>query len=225
MNDNNLRLSGEVQERLAVYLDSIDEALRNAGAPRDERRGIVDDVEAQVLAMLETGAVHVSRLEDLEAVIAELDPPASYAAAYETQEATKDSTSRTAADRQAEPSRAKLSSAALAGLFYAVPSVLLAILARATLWKVESWTETSWGATAYEMYYHCQREWLTIGLAAASLALAIVSAVMGVLAVRDIRRSAGRRRGTPLAFSEIALLPVLAIIGGMFLMHVASYLR
>jgi hypothetical protein len=70
-------LTGEMQKRLDAHLDAVEAALAEAGRSREERRGVVDDLEAQVLDMLAARSA-APRMEDVEAVLAALDPPSAY---------------------------------------------------------------------------------------------------------------------------------------------------
>ncbi len=60
-------------------MDSIEEVLRDAGMSRSERQNILDDVETQIMDMLSARSKGEPAVEDVKAVIAELDPPESYA--------------------------------------------------------------------------------------------------------------------------------------------------
>ncbi len=73
----NPELSADVRTRLDVHLDAVEQALIASGCSREQRRGIVDDLEAQILDML-AGRSPSPSLADLEAVLASLDPPDAY---------------------------------------------------------------------------------------------------------------------------------------------------
>jgi hypothetical protein len=72
-----LELSADVRKRLDAHLDAVEQALSASGRSREQRRGIVDDLEAQILDML-AGKSATPALGDLDAVLAKLDPPAAY---------------------------------------------------------------------------------------------------------------------------------------------------
>lgn len=80
-----MELSAEARARLDAYLDAVEQSLRAAGRSREERRGVVDDLESQVL---ETAARQagdgVVDSATVEAMLARMDPPEAYAAAEET---------------------------------------------------------------------------------------------------------------------------------------------
>ena len=72
-----MALSPELRLRLDGHLDAVERALAEAGSTRERRRGIVDDLEAQILDMLAGRSANPSDA-DLDAVLASLDPPAAY---------------------------------------------------------------------------------------------------------------------------------------------------
>ena len=61
------------------YLAEVNDALRRAGVSRSEMENVVADVRAQILEMLAVRTSGEPTLQDAEAVIAELDPPETYA--------------------------------------------------------------------------------------------------------------------------------------------------
>ena len=73
--------SPEARERMDAYLDAIERVLVAADMPRAERKGIADDVEAQILEMLAARAGAEATAADVEAVLSDLDPPEAYAEA------------------------------------------------------------------------------------------------------------------------------------------------
>jgi hypothetical protein len=72
-----LELDAEVRERLDRHLDAVEAALHRTRRSREQRRGIVDDLETQILDMLGRRSERPT-LGDMEAVLAGLDPPAAY---------------------------------------------------------------------------------------------------------------------------------------------------
>jgi hypothetical protein len=70
-------LNGEVRARLDAHLDAVERALAAGGSSREQRRGVVDDLEAQILDMLAAKS-QTPTVADLEGVLAGLDPPAAY---------------------------------------------------------------------------------------------------------------------------------------------------
>jgi hypothetical protein len=65
--------------KLDAHLDAVEGQLLAAGVPRARRRGIVDDLEAQVAEML--GGASDPSLADVEAVLSRLDSPSAYTGA------------------------------------------------------------------------------------------------------------------------------------------------
>ena len=72
-----MQISAEIRGRLDAHLDAVEKALVEAKYSRERRRGIIDDLEAQIMEMLSNGPAEPT-LADLEAVLATLDPPAAY---------------------------------------------------------------------------------------------------------------------------------------------------
>jgi len=81
MTSESVNPSPEARERMDAYLDAIERVLVAADMPRAERKGIADDVEAQILEMLAAGKGAEATVEDVETVLAQLDPPEAYAEA------------------------------------------------------------------------------------------------------------------------------------------------
>jgi len=81
MTSEPVNLSPDARERVDAYLDTIERVLVAADMSRPERRGVIDDVEAQILDMLATCAGTEAAIEDVEAVLSDLDPPEAYAEA------------------------------------------------------------------------------------------------------------------------------------------------
>jgi hypothetical protein len=73
------RLDEDARRQIDEHLDSIEEVLRSTGMTRSERQNILDDVETQIVEMLTARTQETPTVEDAKAVIAELDPPESYA--------------------------------------------------------------------------------------------------------------------------------------------------
>src|SRR5580704_248258 len=68
----------EVKSRVDAHLDAVEKQLQTAGLDRTKRRGIVDDLETQILDMLAARHAQAVRLADVEEVLAHLDPPEAY---------------------------------------------------------------------------------------------------------------------------------------------------
>jgi hypothetical protein len=72
----NIALPAEVRARIDAHLDAVEDQLRRAGEIREKRRGIVDDLETQILDMLD--ANDRPSLAAVDAVLCRLDPPQAY---------------------------------------------------------------------------------------------------------------------------------------------------
>ena len=72
-----ISIADDVRARLDAHLDAVEKALAEAKCSRERRRGVVDDLEAQIVEMLGKRS-SVASLADLEAVLAALDPPGAY---------------------------------------------------------------------------------------------------------------------------------------------------
>jgi hypothetical protein len=79
MNSSMVELSPALQTLIDERLDSIERILLVAGVSRGERRGILSEVEAHVFELLARRTTAEPTREDVLAVLAQLDPPESYA--------------------------------------------------------------------------------------------------------------------------------------------------
>ena len=73
-----MTLPQDARARVDAHLDAVEKVLIAAGKTREQRRGVVDDLEAQILEMLAAKS-QTPGLADIEAVLAQLDPPSAYA--------------------------------------------------------------------------------------------------------------------------------------------------
>ncbi len=71
-------LTPDVRQRLDAHLDAVEQALAASGRSREQRRGIVDDLETQIMDMLAKQSA-APTVVDVETVLARLDPPGAYA--------------------------------------------------------------------------------------------------------------------------------------------------
>ena len=132
MSGDSVKLAPDARARVDTYLDAVEKALQRAGRPRDERRGVADDVEAQILEMLAERAGFAPSLADVEAVLSDLDPPEAYAEAEgapaDGVPAGGEGTPKAAAARPARPAAPKgprLSRAAIVGACWAPLAIFL----------------------------------------------------------------------------------------------------
>ncbi|MBX7247327.1 MAG: hypothetical protein K1X53_17670 [Candidatus Sumerlaeaceae bacterium] len=67
--------------RKEEHLHAVDEALRRAGVSERERRNITGDLRAQIEEMIAARGIAGPTAEEMDSVLAELDPPETFAAA------------------------------------------------------------------------------------------------------------------------------------------------
>jgi len=79
MNSSMVELSPALQSLVEERLDAIERILLAAGVSRGERRGILSEVESHVFELLARRTTGEPTREDVLAVLAQLDPPESYA--------------------------------------------------------------------------------------------------------------------------------------------------
>src|SRR5438309_1713625 len=72
-------LGGAQRALVDERLDGVERVLLHAGVSRGERRGIVEEVEAQVYELLARRTDSEPTRADVLAVLASLDPPETYA--------------------------------------------------------------------------------------------------------------------------------------------------
>jgi hypothetical protein len=192
----------DVHRRIDQHLDAVDAALQRSGLGRAERRQIVDDLEAQIQEMLASRAGPGATLADLEAVLAELDPPEAYAEAPHV-----------AGERDEIPSepprlcRRALRSVLLTPLALIGLGVVL-LVARHFAMRNAPGVQVGFG-------------WLTLFFIPALVAIGTTA--LGLKALSEIRASRGRLCGLPLALTgallwPLALLTLVVVLGvrGLF---------
>jgi hypothetical protein len=79
------KLELSVQRCVDNYLDRIDAVLIGNGLGRTDRQGVLDNVETQIREMLASRARGEPTLEDIRCILAEMDPPESYASDEDAQ--------------------------------------------------------------------------------------------------------------------------------------------
>ena len=220
MTSDSVKLPPEARQRVEAYLDAIERVLVAAGMPRDERRGITDEIEAQILEMLADRAGFQPTVSDVEAVLSELDPPEAYA--------EEPAGASPAAGPAAPPSpavRPHFSRAAIAGACcLALTFVLLLPVLGLGVPLVAYWMAAVEGPTSPDgppaaSSAHGEAvvgvPWaaviVAIPLALALLAGPAATTILGVVAIGHIRRSAGRIYGMGLALADALVFPLLAL--------------
>ena len=136
MTSEPVNLAPRARERVDAYLDSLERVLIAADVPRAERRGIADDVEAQILEMLAACAADEPTVADVEAVLAQLDPPEAYAEAGGAPPGARAAAPPAALPRKAD--RPHFSRAAIVGACWAPVALALIPLALLHLWPATS---------------------------------------------------------------------------------------
>jgi hypothetical protein len=201
-------LPPEVRARVDGHLDAVESQLRTAGADRTQRRGIVDDLETQILDMLAAQKKEPPSSADVDAVLARLDPPSAYS---DKQTWPAEPHPAPAAARGGEP---RLCREAVQGAWCLVASVfgLIVLLLNFTTGRAH------FGALRPpEPFWYQALTWgLLVVAAVAAVAGPILSTGLGWVAVERIRGSNGRIYGTALAAIEALLFPLVVIWIGTF---------
>ena len=183
------KLDTAVQRCIDDHLDLIDEMLRGSGMSRSERQSILDDVQTQVLDMLAARTEGEPTVEDVRAVIAELDPPEYYA-----QE------NGVSAESSVKPETVRrISKLAVAGVFWAlffVPSILLCLLFRSTQ-AVVTMPEYAFIITV-----------LSLGLTAP-----LGTTALGLISISQIRHSGRPLYGLGLSVADALFGPFVLLYG------------
>ncbi len=201
-------LPPEVRTRVDGHLDAVESQLRAAGADRTKRRGIVDDLETQILDMLSAQKKESPGLADVEAVLARLDPPSAYS---DKQTWPAEPDAAPAAARIGEP---RLCREAVRGAWCLVASIFgLAVLGLSF-----RGTTFSYGAPPPPppFWYQLLSRGTVVASAVAAFAGPVMATGLGWVAVERIRGSNGRLYGTALAVIEALLFPLLIIWIGTY---------
>jgi len=139
MTSESVNPSPDARERMDAYLDAIERVLVAADMPRAERKGIADDVEAQILEMLTARGCAKPSVEDVEAVLSDLDPPEAYAEAGGAPQGAPAAASPVAPPRRSD--RPHFSRAAIVGALWAPLSLALIPLMLLVLWPMLSYSD------------------------------------------------------------------------------------
>lgn len=172
-------LPTDVRRLVDEYLDSIEAALRQTGTPRSERRAVCDEVESQILEQLSARCADSPTASDARAVLAELDPPEAYAG--------DSGSERTPAAAPVEQRPSQMS-------WLAVTAASTAILGTCVVLLLSLWIGRFDALVAGA---------IEIGL------IGFLSAIMGVEAIREMRRDPRGKRGYLLAFTGVVFLPLV----------------
>jgi len=168
----------EIRNAVGRYLEEV--ARQLGGAPAEEKDTILADVEAHIYEALKQRAGEDATVSDLEAVLAQMAPPSSYAASH-------------AGDGCAAESRPR----------FAKLPIIAACLAPFGFIMILSGMSNGmnpWPPSASWIWYIV----LPLGVASP-----FAVTVLGFLSISKIRASKGRLIGMPLAVAATILYPIV----------------
>ncbi|HDY65588.1 MAG TPA: hypothetical protein ENH84_05080 [Phycisphaerae bacterium] len=202
MTDEMNGLGRDVRDRIDAHLDEIDALLQAGGMSRSERKGITDDVEAQILEMLSARAGENPTLADTEAVLAELDPPEAYVD-EENLKAAPPTSNRTP-PAPTQPIKPRMSVTAIVGCVFAGLGVLLVTVIFLLVMSVAVRPGRS----------------IVLGPMVPVLLLLspplLASTILGFVSISQIRHSAGCLYGLGVALFDAVLFPLLLLDVALF---------
>jgi len=214
-----MTLNAEVRARLDAHLDAVEKALVGANCTRERRRGVVDDLEAQILDML-AGKSEAPTVAELEEVLGKLDPPSAYGEGAGRASAAMPSQPAAPAIRP-QPRYART---AIWGLVCILISLLplpaLAVKAifvqTAHITHVQGGGEASVESPGNTPRASSVYSWRGIGLGLCVLVvagpLALLGTILGWIAFAQIRGSGGMLRGTGLALFDALFYPIMFVL-------------
>jgi hypothetical protein len=195
-------LLAEVQSRIDAHLDAVERQLQAAGAERSKRRGIVDDLETQILDMLAARNMDSPTLRDVDAVLAGLDPPSAYGNSGSAPVERRETAATVVV---AEP---RLCPAVKKGTRYLAVALIGFVML--VLYKADHDVEHASGELT-ETGPSIVMKALVVGAMLALVVGPLFVTVSGWTATGRIRRSGGKEYGLGLAVFEALLFPVLII--------------
>ncbi|MEM7624317.1 MAG: hypothetical protein AAF333_01680 [Planctomycetota bacterium] len=223
-----LDLEFAARQRLNDHLDAVEDVLRKYQQPRHARAAIVDELENQILEQLgENVGKRQATANDLESVLAELDPPEAYA--------------RNSIDLASLPSTfgfppeepPRFNRATAAGLIWIgwfalavmVAGVLLFTVVSPELYSIDPFAPASDNRRVLTPAMYAYQTWwgtLTIiFLCIPGLLAPVATTLLGWLGVSQIKQSRGTEYGLGLAICAALLFPFitanLVISGGSFM--------
>ncbi|MCL2640199.1 MAG: hypothetical protein FWD53_05080 [Phycisphaerales bacterium] len=189
-----MTLSQDTRQRLDAHLDAVEQALTTAGNTREQRRAIIDDLEAQINEMLAARSASPI-LADVEAVLAQVDPPSAYGNA-----APPSIPSDTVAT-----SKPRYSRTAIWGLHCILASLVVPATMALLVYLLTEPPSANSGACTQFSIGSC--------MICSTIPLGILGTVLGWVAFGQIRASQGQLRGTGLAlFDGLFYLVVLMLV-------------
>jgi hypothetical protein len=166
-------------------------AAHITGAPADEKEEILRNVESHIYEALNERAGEHPTAADAEAVLAEMDPPESYA----------DTDGSSAAPLySAEKSPVKISRAAMLGGLWILYGIFFILFE---------------GGGGYDSFWQNMILYIFLFLAFLS---PFTGTALGWIGISHIKRSEGKVTGMPLAFAAAVFYPVLAFDGIVLLL-------
>ncbi|MCX5670116.1 MAG: hypothetical protein NTU94_02190 [Planctomycetota bacterium] len=209
MTADRMELPPEVRSKVDAHLDAVEQALRRSGAGREEARSITDDVETQILDMLTTRAAgRTPTVEDASAVLAQLDPPEAYTGSAEARTGAGEAQAVVLpAAPPRPPAKPKFCRTALLALLGFVPIPVFVMLAITLGPFVARVQPVPGGAQAvpsvFRIFICCD----VIPLIAIPLIGMLWTTILGIVAIFQIHRAKGQRRGMGLAIFDAVAAP------------------
>jgi len=226
MTDARMDLPPDVRIHVDVYLDAVRAAQMAAGVPSDEAAGIRDDLRAQIYDMLSARAAgRAPAPEDVQAVLAQLEPPEAFGPAGEAgadagappRAAAPPAPAAAAASPPPAPPgppKPKFCRTALLGLLGFLPMmgfcVLLVPLAYfgCHVLRVGPGADMAGGP----LPHISQMAWLAVCAGLIPLAGMLWTTVCGIAAIVQIRRAAGQLTGLWLAVFDAVVFPIIVFV-------------
>ena len=221
MTDARMDLPPDVRIHVDAYLDAVRAAQMAAGVPSDEAAGIRDDLRAQIYDMLSARAAgRTPAPEDVQAVLAQLEPPEAFGPAGEGGAAAPPRASvpavapAPAAPLPAGPPKPKFCRTALLGLLgflpvmgFCVLSVPLAFFGSLVLHAGPRADMAGGPLPAIS-----QMTWFAVCVGLIPLAGMLWTTVCGIAAIVQIRRAAGQITGLWLAVFDAVVFPIIILV-------------
>jgi hypothetical protein len=192
----------EIDRAIGQYLERV--AAEMGNVPADEKDSVLREVESHVYAALENRAGAGATLEDLQVVLAEMAPPASYGEQSPSQ-------------RPIEPPRApavrrRLCWVSAVGAALCLPAMLFILVAGTT--ALAMWLPAAGRANAGSGSF------LSLECIGILIVLGVVPTSLGVVGISRIRASRGELYGMPLAVTAALIYPLIAFTAVAFFMDV-----
>jgi len=224
MTDARMDLPPDVRIHVDVYLDAVRAAQMAAGVPSGEAAGIRDDLRAQIYDMLSARAAgRTPAPEDVQAVLAQLEPPEAFgpsgeggAAAAPPREPAPGAASAPApaAPLPAGPPKPKFCRTALLGLLGFLPMMGFCVLLVPLAYFGGHVLRVGPGANMEggPLPAMSRMTWLAVCTGLIPLAGMLWTTVCGIAAIVQIRRAAGQLTGLWLAVFDAVVFPVIVFV-------------